>query len=163
MQKQKINKIYLDLDGVIANFNKKYKEMFGIPPSVAEKDKKFEPYFNEFIAKQAFANLDLMPDAINLMNYLRKTGIPIEILSSTASEKRDADIRPQKMKWLKDHGIEFPVILVPGARLKQQYAEPDALLIDDTSKNIDQWRREGGIGILYTDYVSCVAMLSMYL
>ena len=160
---RKINKIYLDLDGVIADFNKKYKEMFGIEPSVAEKDKKFEPYFNEFIDKQAFANLELMPDALNLINYLRKTGIPIEILSSTASERRDTLIRPQKMKWLKDHHIEFPVILVPGARLKQKYARENAILIDDTSKNIDEWRREGGIGILYTDYVSCVAMLSMYL
>ena len=151
------------MDGVIADFNKKYKEMFSIEPKVAEKDKKFEPFFNEFIAKESFAKLELMPDAINLMNYLRNTGIPIEILSSTSSERRDAQIRPQKMKWLKDHQIEFPVILVQGAHLKQKYATPDSLLIDDTSKNIDEWRRAGGIGILYTDYISCVAMMSMYL
>ena len=160
---KKITKIYLDMDGVIADFNKKYKEMFSIPPAEAEKDKKFEPFFNEFIAKESFAKLELMPDAINLMNYLRNTGIPIEILSSTSSERRDAQIRPQKMKWLKDNQIEFPAILVQGAHLKQKYATPDSLLIDDTSKNIDEWRRAGGIGILYTDYVSCVAMLSMYL
>jgi hypothetical protein len=160
---KKITKIYLDMDGVIADFNKKYKEMFSVEPKVAEKDKKFEPFFNEFIAKESFAKLELMPDAINLMNYLRNTGIPIEILSSTSSERRDAQIRPQKMKWLKDHQIEFPVILVQGAHLKQKYATPDSLLIDDTSKNIDEWRRAGGIGILYTDYISCVAMMSMYL
>ena len=71
------------MDGVIADFNKKYKEMFSIPPAEAEKDKKFERFFNEFIAKESFAKLELMPDAINLMNYLRNTGIPIEILSST--------------------------------------------------------------------------------
>ena len=158
----KIKKIYLDMDGVIANFDKKYKELFSIPPAEAEKEKKFEPFFNEFIAKESFAKLELMPDAINLLNYLRKTGIPVEILSSTSSERRDAQIRPQKMKWLKDHQIEFPVILVPGARLKQEYATPDSLLIDDTPRNIDEWRRSGGIGILYTDYVSCIAMLSMY-
>jgi len=163
MNKPKISCIYLDMDGVIANFEKKYKEMFSIPPAEAEKDKKFEPFFNEFIAKQGFVTLELMPDAINLMNYLRNTGIPVEILSSTSSERRDAQIRPQKMKWLKDHQIEFPTILVQGAHLKQKYATPDSLLIDDTSKNIDEWRRAGGIGILYTDYVSCVAILSMYL
>jgi beta-phosphoglucomutase-like phosphatase (HAD superfamily) len=162
MVKPKIERIFLDMDGVIADFNKKYKEMFGIEPSVAEKHKKFEPFFNEFIDKQAFANLELMPDAINLINYLRNTGIPIEILSSTASERRDAQIRPQKMKWLKDHHIEFPVILVPGARLKQQYATPNSILIDDTPRNIDEWRSAGGIGILYTDYISCVATMQMY-
>jgi hypothetical protein len=160
---RKIKKIYLDMDGVIADFNKKYKEMFSISPKAAEQDKKFEPFFNEFIEKQGFATLELMPDAINLMNYLRKTGIPIEILSSTSSERRDAQIRPQKMKWLHDHQIEFPVILVQGAHLKKDFASPEALLIDDTSKNIDEWRREGGIGIHYTDYISCVAIMSMYI
>lgn len=160
---KKITKIYLDMDGVIADFNKKYKEMFNVLPKVAERDKKFESLFNEFIAKEGFSTLELMPDAINLMNYLRNTGIPIEILSSTSSERRDAQIRPQKLKWLKDHQIEFPVILVQGAHLKQKYATPDSLLIDDTSKNIDEWRRAGGVGILYTDYISCLAMLSMYI
>lgn len=159
---RKITKIMVDMDGVLCDFNKKYKELFSIPPAEAEKEKKFEPFFNEFIAKQSFANLELMPDAINLINYLRKTGIPVEILSSTSSQRRDAQIRPQKMKWLHDHHIEFPAILVQGAHLKQQYATPDSILIDDTQKNIDEWKKAGGIGILYTDYVSCVAMMRMY-
>jgi hypothetical protein len=159
----KITKLYLDLDGVIADFDKKYKELFNIVPSEAERNKKFEPFFNEFIDKQSFATLDLMPNAIELMDYLRQTGIPIEILSSTSSERRDAQIRPQKMKWLKDHEIEFPVILVPGARLKQTYATPDSILIDDTPKNITQWQEAGGIGILYKDYDSCVAILQEYI
>ena len=158
----KVKQIYLDLDGVVADFAKKYREMFNMEPSVAERDNKFEPFFKEFIRKQGFATLDLMPDAINLMNYLRKTGIPVEILSSTASEDRDADIRPQKIKWLKDHQIEFNPIFVPGGELKAKYATPDSLLIDDTPKVIDAFRRAGGIGILYRDYVSCIATLSMY-
>ena len=158
----KVKKIYLDMDGVIADFNKRYKELFTVHPKEAEKDNKFEPFFKVFIRKQGFATLDLMPDAINLMNYVRKIGIPVEILSSTASEDRDADIRPQKIKWLKDHQIEFNPIFVPGGELKAKYATPDSLLIDDTPKVIDAFRRAGGIGILYTDYVSCIATLSMY-
>jgi hypothetical protein len=136
--------------------------MFNIYPKEAEKDKKFEPFFNEFIAKQGFATLDLMPDAINLISYLRRLNIPVEILSSTASDRRDPQIRPQKMKWLEDHQIEFPVILVPGARLKQDFASPDAILIDDTEKNIKEWQAAGGIGILYKDYLTCVAIMQMY-
>jgi hypothetical protein len=159
----KITKIYLDLDGVIADFNKKYKEMFDVYPKKAEKDKNFDKFFTEFIDKQAFVTLDLMPNAINLVSYLRQTGIPVEILSSTASERRDSQIRPQKMKWLSDHQIEFPAILVPGAYLKKEFALPTAILIDDTEKNIIQWQEAGGIGILYKDYDSCVAILQEYI
>jgi len=155
--------IYLDMDGVIADFDKRYQELFKISTKEAERDKKWVQFFNQFIQDRHFATLDLMPEAIELMDYLKGTGIPITILSSTSSEKRDGEIRPQKMEWLKKHKIDFPVILVPGAHLKKDYATPDSILIDDTSKNIDDWRREGGVGILYTDYVSCVAMLSMYL
>ena len=158
----KITKIYLDLDGVLCDFNKKYKELFDVYPKKAEKDKNFDKFFTEFIDKESFAKLDLMPDAIKLMDYLRKTGIDVEILSSTASERRHDKIRPQKIKWLKKHQIEFPAILVPGAYLKKEFALPTAILIDDTPKNITQWQEAGGIGILYTDYDSCVATLQEY-
>jgi len=159
----KITKIYLDMDGVICDFNKKYKELFDIFPSEAEKNKNFDEFFTSFIEQQGFATLDLMPNAIELMDYLRQTGIDVEILSSTASERRKNKIRPQKLKWLKKHQIEFPAILVPGAHLKRELAIPTAILIDDTPKNITQWEESGGIGILYKDYDSCVAILQKYI
>ena len=158
----RINKLYLDMDGVLCDFNKRYTEIFNVSPEITRDNKSFNGYFDKFIETKQFETLDLMPDAINLMNYLRRTGIPVTILSSTSSEDRDAEIRPQKLKWLKDHQIEFPVILVPGGHLKAEYATPDSLLIDDTAKVIDSFRRAGGIGILYRDYVSCIATLSMY-
>lgn len=151
------------MDGVIADFDKRYIELFNITTKQSERDKKWVQFFDKFIEERHFATLDLMPEAIELMDYLKSTGIPIIILSSTSSENRDGKIRPQKMEWLNKHKIDFPVILVPGAHLKKDYAKPDSILIDDTNKNIDEWRRAGGIGILYTDYVSCLAMLSMYI
>ena len=59
MHKPKISKIYLDMDGVIAHFVKRYKELYRMEPREAEKHKKFDHYFNEFIATNQFANLDL--------------------------------------------------------------------------------------------------------
>jgi phosphoglycolate phosphatase-like HAD superfamily hydrolase len=159
---RKMKNIYLDMDGVIADFDKRYQELFNITTKQAERDKKWVQFFDKFIQDRHFATLDLMPEAIELMDYLKGTGIPITILSSTSSEKRDGEIRPQKMEWLKKHKIDFPVILVPGAHLKKDYATPDSILIDDTSKNIDDWRREGGVGILYEDLLHTRIMMSMY-
>jgi hypothetical protein len=162
MPEVKITKIYLDMDGVIADFNKRYKEQYKIYPSEAENYKIFDGFFAKFIADREFATLDLMPDAIELINYLKTLSIPTEILSSTSSERRDIEIRKQKLEWLENHNITFPVNLVPGKRYKKDYSNPNSILIDDTISNIDQWRREGGIGILHTDTQTTIGILKMY-
>jgi len=158
----KITKIYLDMDGVIADFDKRYKELYKIAPKDADTYKTFDKFFTTFIADRQFATLDLMPDAMMLINYLSKLNIPTEILSSTSSEKRDADIRAQKLIWLQTHNIGFKVNLVPGKRLKKDFSNANSILIDDTPVNIDQWRREGGVGILHTDTMTTLGILKMY-
>jgi len=147
---------------VIADFNKRYKELYKIEPKDADTYKTFDKFFTMFIAEKQFAKLDLMPDAMELINYLRSLSIPTEILSSTSSEKRDAEIREQKIDWLNKHNIEFPVNLVPGKRFKRDFSNENSLLIDDTSQNIDQWRVEGGVGILHTDTITTIGILKMY-
>jgi hypothetical protein len=150
------------MDGVIADFDKRYKELYKMEPKEAEDKKEFYKFFDGFIATKQFATLDLLPDAVLLLNYLSKLNIPTEILSSTSSEKRDADIRAQKLMWLQTHNIGFKVNLVPGKRLKKDFSNANSILIDDTPVNIDQWRREGGVGILHTDTISTLGILKMY-
>jgi hypothetical protein len=162
MPETKITKIYLDMDGVIADFDKRYKARYKMEPKEAEQHKEFDKFFTQFINDEEFATLDLMPDAMELINYLRSLKVPTEILSSSASEKRDPQIRPQKMEWLKKNNIEFPAIIVPGKRHKKDYSNKNTLLIDDTPVNIDQWRREGGVGILHTDAQTTINILKMY-
>jgi hypothetical protein len=160
---RKITKVYLDMDGVIADFDKQYKELYRMSPKEADDKKEFYKLFDNFIETGQFAKLDMTQDAKILLQFLDSTGIPVEILSSTASEKRHDAIAPQKTEWLREHGIHYPINLVPGKRLKRQYAKPDHLLIDDTSQNIDQWREDGGIGILHTDALTTIGIMKMYI
>jgi hypothetical protein len=150
------------MDGVIADFNKRYKEQYKMEPREAEKNKQFDKFFDKFIEDGEFATLDLMPDAMQLIDYLKGLTVPTEILSSTASEKRDPVIRPQKLEWLKTHKIEFRPILVPGKRHKKDYSNANSILIDDTQVNIDQWRKEGGIGILHMNATTTINILRQY-
>lgn len=162
----KIRKIYLDMDGVIADFNKGYKELNNMEPREAEKNKKFDHFFDEFIAANKFATLDLMPGARELITYLNhlylNRSITTEILSSTANQERYDDISRQKMFWLQKHGISFKPNFVPGKRLKYQFATPDSAIIDDTASVIDDWRKAGGIGIWHKDVATTLAQLKMY-
>jgi hypothetical protein len=163
MIKPKIKCIYLDMDGVIADFVKRYKELYHMEPREAEKNKKFDHYFNEFIETNQFATLDLMPGAMDAITFLRKASVPTQILSSTANEKRYDAISKQKMIWLQTHGITFNPLFVPGKKHKYKYATPDSIIIDDTESVIDDWRKAGGIAIWHKDWMTTLAILRQYI
>ena len=162
MQKPKIKCIYLDMDGVIADFVKRYKEQYHMEPREAEKKKEFNKFFDEFVETNQFATLDLMPGAMQGIEFLRKASVPTQILSSTANEARYDAISKQKMIWLQTHGITFNPLFVPGKKHKWKHATPDSIIIDDTESVIDDWRKAGGIGILHKDWSTTLAILKLY-
>jgi len=150
------------MDGVIADFKKRYTERYRIDPREAEKHKQFDKFFTQFIADGEFATLDLMPDAMKGIEFLRKAPVPTQILSSTANEARYDAISKQKMIWLQTHGITFKPNFVPGKKHKYKFAASDKIIIDDTESVIDDWRKAGGIGILHKDWPTTLAILKMY-
>lgn len=163
MNKPKISVIYLDMDGVIANFSKRYEELFGMKPENADKTGKFGPQFEQFIAGGNFATLEMMPNAAKLIEFLRKAPVPTQILSSTAREDNHDAISKQKMIWLQTHGITFKPNFVPGKRLKKNYARSDTIIIDDTESVIDNWIDAGGLAIWHKDVDSTIGILKMYI
>jgi hypothetical protein len=158
-----IDKIYVDMDGVIADFNKAYKARFKLYPEETRNRKEFYGLFESFIGEDCFAKLDLMDDARVLIDFLDTLSTPKEILSSTAREEFHAMIAPQKARWLNTHNIHYKANFVPGKSLKYKYATPNSIIIDDTKSVIDDWNKAGGIGILHRDAVSTIAILKMYL
>jgi hypothetical protein len=155
----KFTKIYLDMDGVIADFAKRYKELHKISPEEADKKKQFGKFFDEFIKSGQFATLDLMPDAKELLSHLKTTDVPVEILSSTARQDSHVAISRQKTIWLDRHGINYTANFVPGKSLKYKFATPESIIIDDTQSVIDDWRKAGGIGIHHKDALTTITML----
>lgn len=161
MHDSKIKVIYVDMDGVLCNFNKLYVEMFNVSPSQTDK-KDFGPNFKQLIEADGFAKLEPMPDFWSLIAHLNFFSIPKEILSSTARKEHHEEISRQKKLWLNTRGINYKQNFVPGKHLKAQYATPDSILIDDTIDVIDAWEKAGGIGILHKNAVSTIAILSMH-
>jgi hypothetical protein len=159
----KINCIYLDMDGVIANFVKRYVELFQIEPSSTRDYKEFNTYFDKFIADGNFETLEMMPDAMDLIVALRNALPPTQILSSTASEKRHDAVSKQKIKWLESHDIDFQRNFVPGKHLKKKYARTDTLIIDDTESVINDWRAAGGVAILHKNVPDTLVQLKFIL
>lgn len=159
----RIDKIYVDMDGVIADFYKRYKEMFNIDPDDARYKAQFNGNFPHFIETEQFATLDLMPDARELLDFLDVLVINKEILSSTARPENQAAISMQKARWLATHNIIYKTNFVPGKQHKYKFATPNSIIIDDTRSVIEDWTKAGGIGIHHKNAKETIEILKSYL
>jgi len=154
--------IYVDLDGVLVNFNKFAKEEFGIVVG-DEMDKQTSKDFwkkaNKLTkdGKLFFGAMEPMDDAFVLWDYVKKYN-PV-ILSATGNMKTAAD---EKREWVKRYlGDQFAktAIFVKSAEDKCKYSASDSILIDDRSKAIDPWIDAGGIGVLHTSAKNTIRQL----
>jgi hypothetical protein len=158
-----IVKIYVDLDGVLCDFEKRYTELYGHISDQVRRTT-FRSNFSDFIATNQFATLEPMPDFHELKAYLDYTDIPKQILSSTAYQEVFDTISEQKKQWLTNHNVNWPnPLFVPGKKFKYQFASPKAIIIDDTLSVIEDWRNAGGIAIHHKSAKSTIAELEMYI
>jgi len=142
-----IETIYLDMDGVICDFQKRYIDLYKNHTDMAERKGTFGTCFTHFINTRQFETLEPMEDMKELIQFLDEAYPPVHILSSSAREDSHETISEQKTVWLKNHGIEYPRHFVPGKSLKYKYANKDSIIIDDTRSVIDDWIEAGGIAI----------------
>ena len=151
-------KLYVDLDGVLADFVKGFKDITGEDPDTFKKTRSEKELWAAINSnKTFFADLDMMSDAQELWNALKKFNPTI--LTTTSRLPRSVE---QKKQWVKEHlGKDVNVITVPGT--KEEYAAANAILIDDMDKNLIPWKEEGGIGIKHTSAKKTLKSLQKYL
>ena len=92
-----------------------------------------------------------------LWEYIEKYK-PI-ILSAPSFEKSSKD---GKEKWINSNLKNVGGIKLVPANEKQKFANPNAILIDDRTSNIQQWIDKGGIGILHTSADETIKQLKKY-
>lgn len=157
-----ITKIYLDMDGVLTNFEDRYTRKFGMTPKESRDQKEFSPNWTSFVTDAEFATLDWFPGGQKLIRFVKSLGVPVEILSSSGGKKFHAEVTSQKITWLCNNGIPFTANIVPGRRLKRDYATPTTILIDDTPDVIESFNAAGGIGILHSDVEETIREIKLH-
>lgn len=132
--------IYLDCDGVLADFDRKATEIFGMSPERFEKRHGLGAFWKRLATSpDFFADLPLMPDAMELYDAVKDlepiilTGLP-----------RGAWAEPQKRRWAEKHFPGVPVITTSAA-LKREHCHPGDILVDDKDKYRRLWEEAGGV------------------
>jgi hypothetical protein len=159
----KISKIYLDMDGVVCDFEKKFKEKFG-EDALKQRDKKlWTENWPNFIKNRQFEELEWFPGGLELLKFIRSYEVDVEMLTSSGGEMFHEEVAEQKRIWLKKNNIAYTPNVVPGRRHKAKYAKPDIILIDDTEDVISAFNKAGGIGILHKDAGETIEKLKVLL
>jgi FMN phosphatase YigB (HAD superfamily) len=134
--------IYLDCDGVLADFDAGAQAIFGMPAHAFEKRRGPGEFWRRLArADDFFGSLPLMPDAMELYEAVREKN-PI-ILTGMPHGKW---AEPQKRRWAARHFPDVPVITTMAA-LKHEHRHPGDVLVDDRDKHRHLWEHEGGIFI----------------
>ena len=151
--------IYCDMDGVLCDFDKQFKKFSGdISPEEYETQHGKKEFW-KLISNQGvgfWVGMPWMPDGKELWEHIKPYN-PL-LLSAPSSEESS---RLGKRLWVKNN-IPGTKLILRQAEQKQEFANPNSILIDDRTSNIEQWRAKGGIGILHTSTNNTLKQLKKY-
>jgi hypothetical protein len=149
--------LFLDCDGVLADFDAGARAVLGMHPRAFEKRYGPGRFWQRLAAAPDFYfGLPLMADAMELFDAVRHLD-PI-ILTGLPRGGWAAD---QKVRWAAEH---FPgtKIITTMARNKRDHASPGDVLVDDQLRHRELWEEAGGIFVHHTSAAGSLAALRAY-
>jgi 5'-nucleotidase len=158
----KITKIFVDMDGVLADFIQGVEgPEFLNAPLADQKD--YDARKVELSNKGLFKKLPVMSGMLKLKLFLQKCGVEWEVLTCSGTKNRQVVIN-DKIYWIRKY-VDSKVVVTATFKGKDKafFAKPDRVLIDDRADNIAAWEAAGGVGILFKDAKSTIRDLQLLL
>lgn len=149
--------LFLDCDGVLADFDAGALSVLGLPPRDYEDRHGISRFWSKLAAAPDFyASLPLLPDAMELFDAVRH----LEPIILTGLPRGDW-AAGQKVRWAAEH---FPGtrIITTMARDKRDHAREGDVLVDDLLKHRHLWEEVGGVFIHHTSAASTIEALKEY-
>jgi hypothetical protein len=149
--------LYLDCDGVLADFDKGAAAVLDMHPRAFEKRFGLGKFWQKLAtAPDFYFGLPLLDGAMDLFEAVKHLD-PI-ILTGLPRGNWAAD---QKVRWAAKH---FPGtrIITTMARDKRDHAKEGDVLVDDQLRHAERWEEVGGVFIHHKDAETTLAELRKY-
>lgn len=148
--------IYLDCDGVLADFDAGATAILGLDPETFERRHGTGEFWKQLSgAPDFFAGLPPLPDAFELYEAVRHKA-PIIL---TGMPDGGAWAEPQKRRWAQQHFPGVPIITTLAA-LKREHCHPGDALVDDRPQHRGLWEEAGGLFIVHTSARTSIEALA---
>lgn len=152
------DRIAIDLDGTLSDFDKKHFELLGYMPDREDHTQEKDSVMWKIIDDHGtfFYDQEPMPDYMELWNFVKKfnpfilTGIP---RTKNASE--------QKKAWVAKHISPDVEVICCKSRDKYKHGIPGMVLVDDWEKYNHLWEKMGGIFVTHTSASDSIMKLKL--
>jgi len=144
-----IKTIFLDMDGVLVDFNKAVCDKFHLPypPQTYEFFPEIRLQVNNICTATFWNNLEWMYDGCDILQAVLDK-IHLSRIYLLTTPMLNLESASGKMMWIDGNLPEFIKRIIITQAPKRLLARPDTLLIDDKDENIDEFIEAGGHGIL---------------
>lgn len=150
--------IYLDMDGVLADFFHEYAKLAGVPANKFGRHDyrsipagKHDPTLDQMIGTDFFGHLPKFSTTDALVHLVLKY-VPHYHICSSPLRGDHANSEHWKRVWIQHNLNPQPKDIVITDTKERWAVNSDGspnILIDDRGQNIERWRAQGGIGIKY--------------
>ena len=162
-----MEKIYFDMDGVLADFDRGVEELCALPSPGCGKSRTQEEddlMWERIRAVEHFYDrLEPMPGAVEMFCKVRAAyGERVEILTGIPKPKRGIlTAGEDKTSWVRRLlGEDVKVNIVYRSEKVNYCTGPTCILIDDFPVNIEEWEAAGGIGVLHRNPEETLSKIS---
>ena len=149
--------IYIDMDGVVADFDSYVSALLGRPIGWgATQDLTDVEWERLASVDRLYFQMPLMPDATKLIAYIKSLSTRFHVQFLTAVPRRSTipSAKDDKQAWVNKYFPGMRMDIGPYSHHKQKWCKPGDILIDDRPSNIEQWTAAGGIAIFHTGDVN---------
>lgn len=156
-----MTRLYLDMDGVLADFNALARETLGATPdderAAAQRGRwpdeewrklKSVPNFYRKLPKT-----DIADELVALARRFRdELGWEIRVLTAIPKGNDMPDAFQDKLEWMQEYYPDIRVYFGPYSKDKAHHARMGDYLVDDRRDNCREWEAAGGTAIKVNDH-----------
>ena len=156
--------IYCDMDGVLTDFEKRFVTLLqqegpkyyskAVIAQVTrpkhfdklEGTEEFWKFIDQYIGLEFWSGMEWMPNGRELWNFIQPYGPKL-----LTSPSEDNTSRLGKRLWVKENLTPAPEVLFRFGDAKSDFANENAILIDDKPSNLEAFASKGGIALEVKD------------